>query len=107
MRAILAAAALALVSACASQEPDPRIADGRVIAETQCARCHAVGMLDESPRPDAPVFRTILSRYSAEALSEELINGIQVAHPMPDFQFNPQGVDSLIAYLRSIQREES
>jgi hypothetical protein len=37
-------------------------------------------------------------------LQEELIQGIQVAHPMPEFQFNPQGVDALIAYLQSIQQ---
>jgi hypothetical protein len=32
-----------------------------------------------------------------------LIQGIQVAHPMPDFQFNPQSADTLIAYLQSVQ----
>lgn len=79
-------------------------ADGRAIAEAQCAGCHAVGEYGESPNPMAPTFRTVLSRYSAEVLEEELINGIQVNHTMPEFQFNPQGADALIAYLRSIQQ---
>lgn len=79
------------------------ISDGRDIAEAQCAQCHAVGPYGDSANPDAPQFRTLLSRYSADVLEEELIEGIQVAHPMPEFQFNPQGTDALIAYLQSIQ----
>jgi mono/diheme cytochrome c family protein len=77
--------------------------DGRAIAEAQCAACHAVGPYGESPNAAAPTFRTLLSRYRADVLQEELISGIRVAHPMPEFQFNPQGVDELIAYLESIQ----
>jgi mono/diheme cytochrome c family protein len=83
-----------------------QIADGREIAENQCASCHAVGESGESPNPHAPKFRTVLSRYHAEVLQQELMEGIQVAHPMPDFQMNPVGVDALIAYLQSIQKSE-
>lgn len=79
--------------------------DGRAIAEAQCAGCHAIGEYGDSPNAAAPVFRTILSNYRADVLEEELIQGIQVAHPMPDFQFNAQGADALIAYLQSIQAE--
>ena len=106
------------IAACAAPEPPPpdpnaigagtEIAqqmreDGRAIAEAQCATCHAVGRDGASPVPAAPTFRTLLSRYRADVLEEELINGVRVAHPMPEFQFNPQGVDELIAYLESIQ----
>ncbi len=110
-RLLLAAAALAL-AACAPTPPsgvsvgaelDALAADGRAIAEAQCARCHAVGEYGDSPNPAAPVFRTLLARYRAEVLEEELINGIRVAHPMPDFQFNPQGAEALIMYLRYVQ----
>ena len=82
-------------------------ADGRDIAEAECAACHAVGTYGESPNSAAPVFRTVLSRYRADVLQEELIAGIQVAHPMPEFQFNPQGADALIAYLQSIQARDA
>jgi cytochrome c len=78
--------------------------DGRAIAEAQCAGCHAIGEYGESPVPEAPVFRTLLTRYRADVLEEELIQGIEVNHQMPDFQFNPQGADALLAYLRSVQQ---
>lgn len=120
MRVLLVVAASALVLAsCAApvvstpvsapsdvaepSETESLAADGRDIAEAQCAGCHAVGAYGDSPNPLAPTFRTVLSRYRADVLEEELINGIQVAHPMPEFQFNPQGADALIAYLESIQ----
>ncbi len=103
---VFGATALALAACASPQAPDPRIADGRAIAEAQCAACHAVGEFGESPNPAAPTFRTVLTRYRAEVLTEELTNGIQVAHPMPDFQFNPQGADALVAYLRSIQQTQ-
>ena len=77
--------------------------DGRDIAEAQCAGCHAIGVYGESSNAAAPPFRRILSNYRGEVLEQELIEGIRVAHPMPSFQFNPQGADALIAYLRSIQ----
>ena len=111
-------AALCALAACAAPpeaaqtgvavEPSPAALaeDGRVIAETQCAACHAIADYGDSPMADAPPFRTVLSRYSAEALEQELIEGIRVAHPMPDFQFNPQGADALIAYLNAIQTKE-
>ncbi len=90
-------------SAAATPSQDELVADGRDIAEAQCAACHSVGPYGASPNPEAPPLRHVLSRYNADVLEQELIEGIQVAHPMPDFQFNPQGVDALIAYLRAIQ----
>lgn len=110
----LCVGAAVMLAACASPSAPPAashadpaqadlIADGRSIAEAECAACHAVGEYGESPVAQAPTFRTVLSRYNADVLEQELIEGVRVAHPMPDFQFNPQGVDALIAYLRSIQ----
>lgn len=105
----IAAAALALAACAGHPAPvgqESLADDGRAIAEAQCAQCHAIGEYGESPVAGAPTFRTLLSRYRADVLEEELIAGIQVAHPMPEFQFNPQGADALIAYLRSIQQPE-
>ena len=99
----LLAAGCGGVPVAAGQNAD-LVRDGRAIAETQCSRCHAVGAGGASPRADAPVFRHVLSRYQAEPLSDALIAGIKVGHPdMPLFEMTPQGADSLIAYLRSIQ----
>ena len=107
-----------LVSGCAAGDgargnaaPAPleqdMISDGRDIAEAQCAACHAVGPYGDSPNGAAPPLRRVLSRYNADVLEEELIAGIQVAHPMPEFQFNPQGVDALIAYLHAIREPDT
>jgi mono/diheme cytochrome c family protein len=113
IRFLCAAAAVALLAACAPRttgatsggEQIVSIEDGRDIAEEQCGRCHAPGLEGDSPRADAPPFRTILARYRAETLTEELISGIKLGHPdMPLFEFNPQGVDDLVAYLKSIQQ---
>lgn len=110
MRPAVAALLVTLLGACAGAAPSEAVSDraamesdGRDIAEAQCAACHAVGPYGDSPNTSAPPFRTILTRYRADVLEEELIAGIQVAHPMPEFQFNPQGADALIAYLQSIQ----
>ena len=111
IRTFFTAIALCALASCAAPpadeapvSPEALARDGRDIAEAQCSACHAVGEYGESPNPAAPTFRTVLSRYRAEVLQEELIEGIQVNHQMPDFQFNPQGADALIAYLHSIQQ---
>lgn len=107
MRAICGVIFGVLIMGCSAQQPAPTeslVNDGREIAEAECAGCHAVGSYGESPNAAAPPFRTILSGYSAEVLEEELIAGIRVSHPMPEFRFNPQSTDALVAYLRSIQQ---
>ncbi len=95
------------LTACAGQKQTADdaalISDGRDIADAHCAACHAVGSFGDSANPDAPPFRTVLSRYGEKNLQDDLIAGIQIAHPMPEFQINPKGVDALIAYLRTIQ----
>lgn len=110
---VFAALAAFALSACATEattESEPSAsalaADGRDIAEAQCAACHAVGAYGASPMQQAPTFRTVLSRYREEVLKDELIQGIRVTHPMPEFQFNPQSADALIAYMNSIQTAE-
>ena len=83
------------------------VEDGMTVAETNCASCHAIGREGESPNPKAPLFRSVLSRYSAGVLETELVMGMKVAHePMPTFQFKPEAVDALIAYLQSIQTRD-
>jgi cytochrome c len=80
------------------------IEDGRTVAESNCARCHAIGATGASPLPAAPVFRSVLRRYNADVLETELSLGMRVAHgPMPEFQFKPEAVSVLIAYLKAIQ----
>lgn len=81
------------------------IEDGRAIAQGQCARCHAIAAAGESPYAGAPPLRFVLARYRADALTQDLNEGMRVGHPdMPEFHLPIQGVDALIAYLQSIQQ---
>ena len=77
---------------------------GRALAETHCATCHAIGKRGQSPNQKAPGFATLAQRYPLDNLAEAFSEGILVGHgPMPEFQFEPDQIDGLIAYLRSIQ----
>jgi mono/diheme cytochrome c family protein len=79
------------------------IAAGRQIAERLCAQCHAIGVDGKSAHPDAPPFREIAAKGNVENLEEALGEGIVVGHPdMPQFEFKPQDVGALIAYLKSL-----
>ena len=49
---------------------------GETLLGRDCARCHAVGRAGDSPRKDAPAFRTLSARYPIEALEEALGEGI-------------------------------
>jgi mono/diheme cytochrome c family protein len=84
-----------------------QIEDGREIAATSCASCHAIGKTGASPDPKAPVWRSLLSRYDGDMLATELAEGMRVAHaPMPQFRFRPEAVDALLAYMRSVQTDD-
>jgi mono/diheme cytochrome c family protein len=127
MKSVVVAMFLAAIPACSETTPDAgapasapgdapeagppaalaaEIADGRAIAERECGQCHALDDDTESPRNDAPPLRVLLSRYDAEALATDLIEGIKLGHEdMPLFDFNVIAADALIAYLTSIRPE--
>ena len=112
LRRVLAIAVAAGLAGCTASPPQApteaqaQIADGRAIAQRECATCHALDQSTTSPRADAPPMRDLLARYDREALANDLIEGIKLGHQdMPQFDFNVIGADALIAYLRSIQPE--
>ena len=81
-----------------------RLGQGRAIAENICSTCHAIGLEGASPHRDAIPFRDLSKNYPIEDLAEPLAEGIMVGHPdMPVFAFEPDHIDSLIAYIESIQ----
>jgi mono/diheme cytochrome c family protein len=92
----------------AALEPAAAAADlkrGEQLLTRDCARCHAVGRSGDSPRKDAPAFRTLGKRYPIESLEEALGEGIMSGHPdMPEFTFDADDVGAIIAYLKSIQQ---
>jgi mono/diheme cytochrome c family protein len=78
---------------------------GEALLTKSCAPCHAVGRTGESPRKDAPAFRTLGTRYPIDSLEEALGEGIMSGHPdMPEFSFDADQVGAIIAYLQSIQK---
>jgi mono/diheme cytochrome c family protein len=78
---------------------------GAALVTKNCGSCHAVGRTGESPRKDAPAFRTLGTRYPIESLEEALGEGIMSGHPdMPEFAFEADDVGAIIAYLKSIQQ---
>ena len=78
---------------------------GEMLLTRDCARCHAIGVAGTSPRPDAPAFRTLGTRYSIESLEEALGEGIMSGHPdMPEFRFDADEVGAIIDFLKSIQQ---
>ena len=88
----------------ASGEASGLVAEGRQIALTNCAGCHAIDAASASTHAEAPPFRTLSERYPVSTLAESLAEGIIVGHPdMPEFRFEPHEVDALIAFLESIQ----
>jgi len=98
-------AALAACSGPQSAEP-PLVEQGREIAQANCASCHALDAASGSPHEDAPPFRTLSDRYPVDSLQEALAEGIVVGHAdMPEFSFDPDEVDALIAFLESLQAE--
>jgi len=106
MRRLFLAAALISISACASQAETPQtpVQRGQELVETNCGTCHATGVTGESPAPEAPAFRTLSENYRVSDLQEALAEGISVGHPaMPVFEFTPEDVDAVIAYLQSVQ----
>ncbi len=53
----------------------------------------------------APPFRTLSEQYPLDSLEEAFAEGILVGHrDMPEFRLSPTQIDSLLAYLQSIQR---
>ena len=83
---------------------DSKVKVGKLIAETRCSTCHAIGPTGSSPHRDAKPFRQLSENYPVRNLEEALAEGIVVGHPdMPMFVLSPYEIDALITYLESIQ----
>src|SRR5882724_3159719 len=77
---------------------------GKTYALTNCARCHSIDRVTNSPLKIAPPFRTLHLRYPVETLGEALAEGIETGHPtMPAFQLDPDQINDLLSYLKSLE----
>jgi len=98
--AVLLAAGTA--SAAHAQDPATR---GRALLKELCASCHAIDRLDMSPRPAAPPFRVIGQSFDLDQFGGRLREGLASSHrDMPEFRFDPDDADAVVAYLRTIQQ---
>jgi mono/diheme cytochrome c family protein len=99
---------MVLLSAGFAQPQDKRAIEsrGERLLNANCASCHAVGRAGNSARPEAPAFRTLGQRYPIEVLAEALAEGLSSGHPdMPEFRFDIDDVNAILAYLESIQEK--
>ena len=107
MRPLLAAGFLIWGCACPAlaQERDQLVEQGKLLAISLCAQCHAVGPNDASPHAQAPPFRALDRRVDLDTFFQRLREGVTSGHPdMPTFRFTREDARAFIAYLRSIQR---
>jgi mono/diheme cytochrome c family protein len=80
------------------------VEQGRRLAQLYCAGCHAIDKVSPSPLRIAPPFRNLHERYPVETLEEALAEGITTGHPsMPQFQFEPDQINDLIMFLKSLE----
>jgi cytochrome c len=77
---------------------------GKTFALNNCARCHSIDRVTESPLKIAPPFRTLHNRYPIDSLAEALAEGIYTGHPaMPAFELDPDQIHDLLSYLKSLE----
>ena len=104
LRPALRQTLLALMLITPAVAASPSEERGKTFAINNCARCHAIDRVSQSPLKIAPPFRTLHKRYPIETLAEALAEGIQTGHPtMPEFQLDPDQIGDLLSYLKSLE----
>jgi mono/diheme cytochrome c family protein len=96
--------AFSLVMLTQASAASPAEQRGKTFALTNCARCHSIDRVTESPLKIAPPFRTLHLRYPIETLAEALAEGITTGHPtMPEFRLDPDQIHDLLSYLKTLE----
>ncbi len=105
---ILAGFALSAMAAQADETAAGDAAAGGALAERLCARCHAISGPGPSPLAQAPPFSGFERKWPVYYLAEAMAEGLVIGHgPMPEFTFDPEEIDDLLAYLHSVQLADS
>ena len=101
------AIALGTILPCASssaqaQSPAQR---GLTIAPVNCARCHSIDKVSESPLVNCPRVPHLASQVSRGRPAKALGEGIIANHPMmPQFRFEADQIEDLIVFLKTLER---
>jgi cytochrome c len=72
---------------------------GLRLVHLNCARCHAIDKVGESPLAHAPAFRTLHLKYPVSDLQRPLAQGVYPE--MPWFQLEAGQVEDIMAYLKT------
>jgi cytochrome c len=103
MKSLICATSILLLIA--GEASAANVAQGRRLAQANCARCHSIDKVSPSPLSIAPPFRTLHERYPVEDLEEPLAEGIMTGHPsMPEFRFDPDQIADFIAFLKTLEK---
>jgi mono/diheme cytochrome c family protein len=103
--AFAAACVLAWFAPPALAQMSPEVQRGLAYVRTNCAHCHSVDRITDSPLRIAPPFRDLHKRYPVEDLAGSMAEGIRTGHPtMPEFKLDPGQVVDVIAYLKTLER---
>ena len=79
------------------------VARGEALAEANCTRCHATQTGEKSTHASAPSFATLFTNYPPDYIAEAFAEGVFVGHgDMPAFEFSPDQIDDLVAYLKTL-----
>ena len=82
---------------------DHTSADGALLLEKHCARCHSTAATDNSPLSQAPPLREIYLKYPIQQLESGFAEGMGSRHRgMPQIQFSIEEVDAILDYLGNI-----
>jgi cytochrome c len=101
---ILMPLALTLITMTPAAAASPQQQRGKTFALNNCAKCHSIDKVSQSPLKIAPPFRTLHKRYPIETIGEALAEGISTGHPtMPAFQLEPDQIGDLLAYLKTFE----
>lgn len=104
MRTLILSFAVMNLLHCNATADESAIEMGRLYAEANCAKCHAIGESGEGIHPEAPNFRKLSQFYPVEVLEEAFAEGIVTGHPdMPEFEIDPVKINELLVYINSVQ----
>ena len=94
-----------LIPASAAHAEDPTAAAGRILAETNCASCHALEKTGDSPFAAAPPFRDVAARYTEDELLDGFMEGLPVRHEaMPDWDMTEDQAIALTLFIMSLAK---
>ena len=103
MKALILAV-LAMLTGIASANAQS-VQRGLNFVRANCARCHAIDKVSESPLKLAPPFRTLHLKYPVESLQESFAEGIRTGHDnMPEFRLDGDQIGDVIAYLKTLEK---